>query len=104
MADDPQEPLPCISFFLAQSAAQIRQDEQFVWQASLTERTSPHAPSPGTARKRKSERWVFVSVETNFESHIARAPPEQLVHWLPEQVFSGTVAQPQPPFGIEGED
>src|SRR5882724_9812497 len=103
MADDTHEPLPCVSFFLAQRAAQVRQDEQFVWQASFPERTSSHAPSSGAARKRECKGRILVSVETNFESQIARAPAEQLVHWLPEQVFSGAVDQPQPSVGIERE-
>src|SRR5436190_9472801 len=104
MADDAHQPLPGVPFFFAQGAAQVRQDEQFVWQASFAERTSSYAPSPGTAGKRECQWSVFVSVETNFESQIARSPAEQLVHWLPEQIFSGTVDQPQPTIGIEGED
>src|ERR1700730_40721 len=73
-------------------------------QASLAKGTSPHPPTSGSSRKSQCQRCVLVCIQTNLQPKIARAPAEQLVHRLSEQVLTGAIDQPQAPFGIEGEN
>ena len=47
---------------------------------------------------------VFVGIETDGQSQIARAAPEQLVNRLAEQVFSSAIDEAQPAFWIESEN
>jgi hypothetical protein len=72
-------------------------------QTALTERTSPHAPTPGTARKTERQWRILIGIQTNLQPQIFAAPPEQLVHGLAEKIFAGAIHETQAAIGIECE-
>src|SRR5687767_14258022 len=73
-------------------------------QTAFAKRTSPDAPASGAARKTERQGRVLVGIETNVESQIFAAAPEQFVHRLAEKIFAGAVHEAQAAIRIEGEN
>src|ERR1700722_1103429 len=70
MSQNPNQPLPCPSFFLAQSAAYIRQNHESVGDTVLTERTSAQKPSRLRVFEIEFYETLVVRVQTFLQAQI----------------------------------
>src|ERR1700722_1255818 len=93
MSQNPNQPLPCPSFFLAQSAAYIRQNHESVGDTVLTERTSAQKPSRLRVFEIEFYETLVVRVQTFLQAQIGGAAAEHALSRLPQQVLSRGIYQ-----------
>ena len=82
MADDANQALEGLPFFLAQRLAQIRQHQQLVRTSALPELAAADLPASDAARKRGVDDPRRLALETLVEADLVGAPAEQALRRL----------------------
>src|SRR5690349_12876559 len=93
MTDHPDEPLPGATLFVAQRAAEIRNDEQGVRYAVLSELAFTNFEAPAASGEREWNDARVVTLEQFLDADFARRPPDQTLTGTPDHVGSRAVEE-----------
>jgi len=79
VAQDANQPLPRLSFLVAERTAHVGEHQQLVWEAALPERAAPHFPAPGAPGKRERIDTRRIARQRGGETEARRVAAEQLL-------------------------
>ena len=94
MTNHSHDPLPRFQFFFSQRPCEIRQHEQLMRQAALTEHAAPHFPATGTAGETGVDQSWCLALQTIVETEILRALAEETFNGRLQQAFAGAMGPP----------
>src|SRR6185436_16728476 len=104
VADDANQPLPCLPLFVAQRPADVGEDEQLMRTSALPERRAPYFPAAGGAGERDVLDARGLAGETRAQPQLLGGASKQLLGRLREQALAGAIDQAQRLSAVEGED
>src|SRR6185436_8523573 len=100
--DHPDQSLPGLPFLVTQRAAQIREHNQLMWNAVLSEVGPSQTPSPESSRESRLDCTHRITRERVTQAEFCSGPAQQLVRASRQQPFSRTIYQSQPLLLIKG--
>src|SRR6266850_6324898 len=104
VAQNADQSLPRLAFFISQRAAQVAQDYKMVRQAALPEGPAPQSPAPGTARKIQLHGARRIPVQAGAESQLFRRKTQETLHRPSQQALAGAINEAQLRVVVERKD
>src|SRR5687767_9407738 len=104
MAEDAQEALPGLAFFIAQGAAEIGDDEKLMGFAFLTEAGAANAPATETDGKGAIDRAAAFAFEVFGEADVGGSFAEETFLTLGHETLGGTINEAEAMIFVEGEN
>ena len=104
MAEDADQTLPGLAFFLAQRSREIADRQQLMRLAALAETGAAHFETAGAAGKGAFECRRGFHIATGLQAQIQRAASQCLIAAQGQQTFAGWIDQHQMTLVVEGKD